>query len=63
MLSLEQTKKLFNEPNMSDTEAERIRSRSYAWADLLIDRWLASRSKIKVIENKDKNYERQPKEN
>jgi len=58
MLSIQQTKKLLGEPNMSNEEAGQIRSRSYEFADLIINRWLAKK-KLKNIENKNKYYDKQ----
>lgn len=59
MISLQRTKELLGEPNMSDEEAEKARSKSYEFADLLFNRWRANK---KPQENKYKNNE-QPKQN
>lgn len=59
MLTIEQTKELLGEPNMSDTEAGQMRQRSYKLADLFIDRWLADKSRLKNIENKNEDKQTQ----
>ncbi|HXK40687.1 MAG: hypothetical protein A3F15_01945 [Candidatus Wildermuthbacteria bacterium RIFCSPHIGHO2_12_FULL_40_12] len=57
MLSIQRTKELLNEPEISDTEAEQIRSKFYMLADLLLDSWQANGKKPRSAENKYKNYE------
>lgn len=52
MITLQQLKELLGEPNMSDTEAEKVRSKSYEFADLLFDRWTIQRKNPK---NKNEN--------
>jgi len=40
MLTLEQTKKLLGDPEMSDREAQEIRNAFYSLADLIFDSWV-----------------------
>ena len=58
MISLQETKELLGEPNMSDGEAEKARRKSIEFVDLLFNRWLTDK---KPKENKYKNE--QPKQN
>ena len=60
MISLQRTKELLGEPNMSDEEAEKARSKSIEFVDLLFNRWAVQRNNPK---NKYKNNEQQPKQN
>ena len=53
MISLQQTKELLGEPNMSDEEAEKTRRKSIEFVDLLFNRWVVQRKKPKN-KNEDK---------
>ena len=52
MISLQRTKELLGEPNMSDEEAEKARSKSVEFVDLLFNRWVVQKNDPK---NKHKN--------
>lgn len=39
MISVERTKKLLNDPDISDEEAEKIRDACRALAELIFDQW------------------------
>jgi len=39
MLTLERTKELLNDPELSDLEAQEIRNSFYSLADLIFDNW------------------------
>lgn len=55
MITLQQLKKLLGEPNLTDAEAEKVRSKSYQFADLLFDRWVIQRKNSQNQENKNEN--------
>jgi len=55
MISLQQTKELLGEPNMSDKEAEKVRSKSYEFADLLFNRWVVQGKNPQNSKNKNEN--------
>ncbi len=52
MISLQETKELLGEPNMSDEEAEKARRKSVEFVDLLFNRWVAQGKNPK---NKNEN--------
>jgi hypothetical protein len=50
MLSLEQTKRLLGNEQLSDREAEEIRDISYRLAELLLDKWRLEQLSVRVKE-------------
>jgi len=53
MLTIEQTKKLLNDPNISDTEAEEIRDGFRLLAEVIFEKWQSEKMKSKDNENKN----------
>lgn len=47
MLSIEATKEILNEPNMSDEEATEIRDSFRALAEIIFEQWQYERMKAK----------------
>jgi len=54
MLSLEQTKQLLNDPNLTDKDVELIRDEARAWAELAFQQWKEERT---TAQNKSPNNE------
>lgn len=59
MISVQKTKELIGEPDLSDTAAEQIRSKFYMLADLLLDSWQTNKVKQETIKNKNENKQTQ----
>ena len=56
MLSIEHTKKILNDPTISDEEVEKIRDTFRALADIVFEKWQQEKG---WLENKNKNYDAQ----
>ena len=53
MLSVERVKELLKDPNISDEEAEKIRDEFYIFAEMIFDKWMDEREKVKNNEKKE----------
>jgi hypothetical protein len=52
MLSIEKTKELLNDKNISDEEAEKIRDDMRTLAEIIFDKWLEERKSKRLYEKK-----------
>jgi hypothetical protein len=55
MLTIEQTKKLLNNPAITDEEAEKIRDDSRMLAELIFEAWLTKRKNKKLPNNENED--------
>lgn len=54
MLSLEQIKKLLNDPTISDDQALEIRDQFYALAEIIYEQWQEERKRKRMQNNDSK---------
>jgi len=56
MVSIERTKKLLNNPKLTDAEVEKIRDIFHALSEIIFERWIIEKNK--KIESSDLNLKK-----
>ena len=57
MITLEQVKKLLNDPTISDSEALEIRDQCYSLAEIIFEQWQKDKAAGKLPKHKPSNDE------